>query len=298
MLAALTLLALAIVSDPASPLAQSPAALHDRDERVLVVAHRGCWRAAPENSIAALERCIAFGTDIVEVDLRITADDKLVVFHDRTLMRMAGREEAVADLTLAELERIALYERNGGGDVSLTGETIPSFRSFVEAARGRMHIILDMKDDPRRVAPLAAAVLAELEACDGALFALVAPSEAVTSIAGPLLDCASYMPNLRGEMGPMRQAALSYHDLTPSSVAVRFDEWAYLEDDASLVQASGLRIWVNTLDDHHAAGLVDADALTNPDQLWGRLIDAGVTMIQTDEPEALTAYLAARSRRD
>lgn len=270
-----------------------PPALNDTHPEITIAGHRGCWRAAPENSLAALERCIAFGIDIVEVDLRVSADNQLVVFHDRTLRRMAGRDEAVADLTLEQLEAVQLRERDGRDGASLTSQTIPSFRNFVEAAHGRMTIILDMKDDPARVAPMAAQVLRELSACDSAYFALVASPAEVPQIAGPLLDCASYLPNLRGYMGSMSQAALSYQRLDPIAVAVRFDDWSYLENGAPTVLAADIRIWVNTLDEHHAAGLVDVDALIDPHQLWGRLIENGVTIIQTDEPEALAAYVAA-----
>ena len=54
---------------------------------VLVVAHRGDWRYAPENSIAAIEHSIAVGVDIVELDLQLTKDSVLIVMHDATLNR-------------------------------------------------------------------------------------------------------------------------------------------------------------------------------------------------------------------
>ena len=54
---------------------------------VLVVAHRGDWRYAPENSIAAIEHSIAVGVDVVEIDLQLTADSVLIVMHDSKLYR-------------------------------------------------------------------------------------------------------------------------------------------------------------------------------------------------------------------
>ncbi len=51
----------------------------------LVIAHRGASRAEPENTIAAFERAVAMGADAVELDVRRTADDRLVVHHDATL---------------------------------------------------------------------------------------------------------------------------------------------------------------------------------------------------------------------
>lgn len=48
----------------------------------LVIAHRGASRAEPENTIAAFERAVRMGADSVELDVRRTADDHLVVHHD------------------------------------------------------------------------------------------------------------------------------------------------------------------------------------------------------------------------
>ena len=54
---------------------------------VLVVAHRGDWRYAPENSIAAIEHSIAVGVDVVELDLQLTKDSVLILMHDSSLDR-------------------------------------------------------------------------------------------------------------------------------------------------------------------------------------------------------------------
>lgn len=56
-------------------------------KNVMVVAHRGAWRLAPENSIAAIEECIEMGVDIVEIDVRKTKDQQLIVMHDGTIDR-------------------------------------------------------------------------------------------------------------------------------------------------------------------------------------------------------------------
>ena len=49
--------------------------LRDEDsEKVLVVAHRGDWRNAPENSLQAFENCIEMGVDMIEIDLKKTRE--------------------------------------------------------------------------------------------------------------------------------------------------------------------------------------------------------------------------------
>lgn len=56
-------------------------------KKVLVVAHRGDWRNAPENSLQAYQNCIDMGVDMIEIDLQKTKDNQLVIMHDRTLDR-------------------------------------------------------------------------------------------------------------------------------------------------------------------------------------------------------------------
>lgn len=280
-----------------APALAQPEQLGETPDQVLVAAHRGCWQAAPENSVLALERCKAFGIDIVEVDLRLTSDGHLVNFHDSTLNRMAGRPERIEDLTLAEITAIRLRDRDGRGQQDLTEHTIPTFEDMLDAAGDDLLLILDMKGDIPAIAREAARILAQREACDQTLFPLVAAPDEVANMAGPLLGCAGFLPNLRTPMGEMSTVALSYTALDPIAVAVRFDDWSYLDEGADEVQGMGARIWVNTLNRYHAGGLVDENAMTDPDQLWGRLVETGVTMIQTDEPEALIAYLHATGRR-
>jgi glycerophosphoryl diester phosphodiesterase len=55
------------------------------DAPALVVAHRGVWNPAPQNSVAAFQQAIDDGVDAVELDVRRTGDGRLIVFHDPRL---------------------------------------------------------------------------------------------------------------------------------------------------------------------------------------------------------------------
>ena len=67
---------------------------------VLVAAHRGDWRNAPENSIQAIKNCIEMGVDMVEIDVRMTKDSALVLMHDNTIDRTTTGEGKVSEWTL------------------------------------------------------------------------------------------------------------------------------------------------------------------------------------------------------
>ncbi len=77
--------------------------------QTLRLAHRGDFRAAPENSLAALLAAMDIpGCDGVEFDVRAAADGVPVILHDDTLVRVQGRPDAVGELTSTELESLGV----------------------------------------------------------------------------------------------------------------------------------------------------------------------------------------------
>jgi glycerophosphoryl diester phosphodiesterase len=87
----------------------------------IAIAHRGDPIAARENTLPAFAAALRQGADMVELDLRCTADGEIVVLHDPTLSRLWGVERDVADLDLATVREV------GRGD-----ERIPTFRQVLE----------------------------------------------------------------------------------------------------------------------------------------------------------------------
>ena len=117
-------------------------------------AHRGLFdndSEAPENSLAAFKKAVDAGYGI-ELDIQLSKDDKLVIFHDATLKRMCGVEGNVWDYTLEELKQFKLANSN---------ETIPTFEEFLEVVDGKIPFILEFKLDrvQTRVCELANEVL-------------------------------------------------------------------------------------------------------------------------------------------
>jgi glycerophosphoryl diester phosphodiesterase len=74
----------------------------------LALAHRGDWSEAPENTVAAFRAAARAGADMVELDVRRTADGGVAVVHDPTLERVWGSPLAVADASLEELVATSL----------------------------------------------------------------------------------------------------------------------------------------------------------------------------------------------
>ncbi len=74
--------------------------------RVIRIAHRGASAYAQENSLTAIQKAAEFGTDMVEVDLRWTADRVPVIAHDESLKRVFGIDGTLGEFSLDEINRM------------------------------------------------------------------------------------------------------------------------------------------------------------------------------------------------
>ena len=94
--------------------------------------HRGLHRgpAIPDNSLVAFAAALELGAGI-ECDLRLTADNQVVVFHDRDALRVCGDPAVIGQSTLAELARL----------------NIPSLASLLTLVEGRVPLLLEVKID-------------------------------------------------------------------------------------------------------------------------------------------------------
>ena len=112
----------------------------------LRLAHRGDWRRAPENSIAAMRAALAIpGCDGLEFDVRGSRDGVPIVLHDATLDRVQGVAGACESLSAAVLGShgvptlASLLAEVGDRpfvDVELKGRPVPAVVDVLEAARG------------------------------------------------------------------------------------------------------------------------------------------------------------------
>ncbi len=109
-----------------------------RRYRHTMFAHRGYHcieKGIPENSMAAFSAALGKGYGI-EIDLHLTRDGRLVVFHDDTLERLCGRPDTVENLTYEEVKSCRLCG---------TAETIPSFDEVLSLVKGRVPLLIELK---------------------------------------------------------------------------------------------------------------------------------------------------------
>lgn len=298
----IALLCLVLALAPSTAVARTHAEILAEDLRnpdgpIMVIAHRACWANAPENSISAIEACVALGVDMVELDVRRTADDQLVLMHDETLERMTNGAGPIKAQSLAALRRLRLREREGGPGAPLTQERVTTFREALEAARGRILINVDAKED---VFADAAAMIRELGMNGQVLMKHDAAPEDPQLREIAHLGFAFFMPVIyeQTDSPALSDLVERYAPLAPRSYEIVFSHESWLTEGVPAIERHNARVWVNTLAPYHAAGHVDGEALADPDAHWGRVIELGANMIQTDEPGALISYLRNTGRRN
>lgn len=155
-----------------------------RDD-VTNIAHRGSSMAAPENTLAAVEQAMVDRADYVEIDVRLTADGGVVLYHDRSLQRLTGDPRNVRDLTLEELQAFDVGSWFGDAFV---GERIPTLDETLQAVRGRSALMIDMKPDPGGELALVEAVLESIrreEAAREQCLDMLSPVQSTTRCGNP-----------------------------------------------------------------------------------------------------------------
>lgn len=118
-----------------------PSPRRHRDRELLsglYIAHRGLHdlrEQTPENSLAAFQSAIDEGYAI-EIDIHLTADGQVVVFHDDELQRMCGVSGRVEDKTLAEIKALRLAD---------TEQQVPTLRECLALVDGQVPLLIEFK---------------------------------------------------------------------------------------------------------------------------------------------------------
>ncbi|MBB3824327.1 glycerophosphodiester phosphodiesterase family protein [Xanthomonas arboricola] len=274
---------------------------------IVVVAHRGCHAAAPqhgftdtvpENSLAALERCIAIGADVMETDVRRAADGTLVMLHDATVDRTTDGTGKLSELALSDLQKLRLRSDEGGAQAPLTDQRVVTLDQMLAKAKGHILLNLDVKD---------AIYVQVIDAVARAGMQHQVIVKAEAGIATPPLaamvpfDTVYFFPILINAHGNADLAAIATaqaRNARPMAFELPKMAAAQLPALVAVSKARNVRLMVNSLWDGFIAGYGgDADAERDPDKVWGRMYRDGVSIIQTDAPEALLRYRASLEKR-
>ena len=238
----------------------------------MVCAHRGFHTFAPENTLSAIRAAAQLGVDAVEVDIRETLDDILVVIHDDTVDRTTDGSGHVNEMTFDEIRALHI---DTSRYPDYAGEVfVPTFLEALEEARGKMVVYVDMKTDrddllvsdiqeaeARDFVMIYSGSLEKLErvqAADPDIF--VFPTAESTEEVDTIME--SVVPVLIELNGPIDVALVDY------------------------IHAAGVKVSRDSLGGADIAVKMECDPTH-----WDVYVDAGIDLIQTNWPEYMLPYI-------
>ena len=276
---------------------------------VAVACHRGDWRNWPENSIPAIESVIRMGADIVEIDVRMTADSALVLCHDSDVRRTTNfrkvfrdqpeKSARVCDLTLSEIKSLSLNRMHAAAIIDTL--RMPTLREALECTRGRICVNIDKGYDYYD------AVLAVTEELGVTGEVLIKGTRSIDEVAANEAAHSHnmmYMPivDVQKESGLALFNSYLERGVVPLAYEVCWhdnSDGAFPEAARKIV-AQGSKIWVNTIWASLCGGSGNDDDAAylakDPGQVYQQYMDAGVSIIQTDRPELLIGWLQKKGR--
>ncbi len=255
----------------------------------LVVAHRGYSAVAPENTAVAVERAIEAGADVVEIDVQMSSDRRLVVMHDTTLSRTTNAPLRyplrapwnVADFTQAEMMALDAGSWFGlsvdPGNFSYRGEPVPDLFSILMQLKNRAGLLLEVKSP--QLYPGIEAVIAEVLEQAGWVVDGVATQHLVVQSFD--WDSMARYASLHPEV------AIGLLGNPPQDEA----QWRAVSSYADYINPSHSVVDESLLETVHSRGLGMIPYTVNEVARMGELIDMGVDGIITDQPLRLRALV-------
>lgn len=274
------------------------AQMHDPHSKYVVVAcHRGDWRNFPENSAMAIESIIKMGADIMELDLKMTKDSVLVLSHDKTIDRCTTGKGKVSDYTYEELMQFNLKRAHG---VKSDTTHILTLEQALAICKDRICVNVDQGYE---FYDQVLEITERLGVTDQILIKGKRPIEVVAAHEAKYPHNMMYMPIVDIQKEKGIELFNSYMDqgVVPLAYEVCWQsEDGAFQQACARILAQGSKIWVNTIWASLCGGDGNDDDAAyisgDPDSVYKRYLDLGVSMIQTDRPELLIGYLEKQGR--
>jgi glycerophosphoryl diester phosphodiesterase len=232
----------------------------------LVIAHRGASAAEPENTLRAFDLAIKQGAQMIELDLHLTRDNRVVVIHDPVLDHTTDLKGRVDHLSLAEVRKADAGK----------GERVPTLEETLDLASRRASLYLEIKD-PRAAAETLRLIRARQSQSEAMLASFDIElmrrlGQEVNDIElGIILGTIKINPIVRWrEAVPWIALRHINYQVLSMQVGLCFNRLAHQ------VKAHGKRLFVWTVDD---------------ERQFGRMIDRRVDGIVTNVPDRLISYL-------
>lgn len=263
-----------------------------KEKKVLIAVHRGVWCGnIIENTVEAYDACREMGADLFECDLSETTDGVLYMFHDGGEWRVLGKDKSILEMSSEEVDNLMC--RNSLGEPS--GRYLQRYEQLLQHYTNGELFNVD------RSWPSLAKLDEVMQKYPHAISQAIIKTPVKDEYLEFFQNCPNkymYMP-IAYNMDEVRKV-LSYPDINVVGVeAILFSEETDLFQNESIewVHEQGLYYWANAITlgnkpEHRLyAGYEDDVALEKgPEASWGKLIDKGIDILQTDWPYQLNQF--------
>lgn len=107
-----------------------------------IIAHKGASGVSPENTLVAFQKALDLGVDMIELDVRHTKDEEIIVFHDSTLDRTTNGRGLVEKFTLAEIKEL---DAGSWFDPEYADQKVPTLKEALDLIDGRCKVLIEIK---------------------------------------------------------------------------------------------------------------------------------------------------------
>jgi len=108
-----------------------------------IIAHQGGAKLAPGNTLAAFKNAIELGVDMIEIDVHLSKDSKVIVIHDGTIDATTDGSGEIKSMTLDEIKK---YDAGTWFDKKFKNEHIPTLDEVMEILNGKVSLLIEIKE--------------------------------------------------------------------------------------------------------------------------------------------------------
>ena len=265
-------------------------------EKIILVAHRGVSGGnIPCNTLPAYEGALAQGADMIEIDVTMSKDGQLFIFHPGMESAHLNRQCRIQDMTAEEVRGLRFVNQ----DNAITQFGLNTLDEILEAFKGRCYINCDkFWDYPRQISDRIRA-----HGMMEQILVKTAPRQEMFDIIETYAPDVQYMVMVR-ENGESVHRELLSRNINYMGQEILFeteDSPMCSESYLDMLRKNNILSWANSIVYDYkaviAAGHNDDRAICgDPDGSWGWLADKGFDFIQTDWPLMVKMYLEGKGK--
>lgn len=108
----------------------------------VIIGHKGAAGYVPENTLASFQKAMDMEAEMIEIDVHLSKDGEVVVFHDEDLSRTTDGLGKIHEMTLVEIKEL---DAGSWYSDEFVGEKVPTLNETIDLIHGKMGIIIDIK---------------------------------------------------------------------------------------------------------------------------------------------------------